>query len=633
MKRLCTVVAAAFVALSLHSVAAEADVLTVIPEKSLAAVMTRNAQEAEKHFRDMAKELVGELGEGSLVGELLRELNVFPARRREAPEGPGGVSEAVDLKGPLALVLVTPAFDIPGMPVGVVVRVSDYKKLLRELAETVGAPAPEVTPDGTDVLKGERKSVFAARLGQYAVVGDAEYVVETFKAQAAKPLSGSNVAALRKTYLTSDLALYVNMDELMRTFAPQINGFKQMMEQQIKNQPRGAADPMRAEQMAKLLGAYVDMLISVFSQIDAGCTGITFGSDGAKVASVYQAVAGTAFARMAARVRAVRFKLLEGVDGPALSAAGWHVPPESIEELTGYVAEFFVKSGLAGEEGKNNSFMESYRKLMKAASGEGAFLWSVPGEGKGLMRFTYLLALKPNANVRGAIKDYVVKSMEFMNAFGGPVKVETQFEEAVETHRGCAIDRITVTFRQNPDAPEPMDPDADVMGMIETMYGPKLVTYLAQARDTFIYTTGYATTDAVKTQVDKVLDGKRGNYVDSAAYKDAVKGLPTGRSWVMVFAAADMVKSFMSAFLGRRAPGGEDPLKGLEFERASGIGMSLGPAQNGMAIHLNVPMQEMQNLKKLIEQVKPRGRPPGGRGLGPRARRPRGALRARALQD
>ncbi len=626
MTGLCTLVVVAFVAFLSHPMAAEADILKVIPEKSLVAAMTRNAEQAEKHFRDMAKELVGELPEDSFVEALLRQLKVLPKR-------PGGASEAIDLKDPLALVLVTPAFDIPGMPVGVVLKVKNYEKLLQELAGVVGAAAPGVTPDGTDVLIGEQ-SVFAARLGQYAVVADAEYVVKTFEAEAKKPLSASNVAALRKTYLTNDVALYVNTDELMRTFGPQINAFKQMMLRQMKNQPRGAGNPMRAEQMAKFVGAEVDMLMSVLSQTDAGCTGITFSGDGLKLASVYQAVPETAFARIAARVRAVRLKLLESLDGPALSAAGWHIPPESMAELTRYFEDFFVKSGMAGEEGEKNAFVESYRKLMEAASGEGAFVWAPPGEGKGLLRFTYILALKPNADIRGAVGEYVEKSMEFMNVFGGPVKAETKFQQAVETHRGCTIDRITVTFQQNPEAPEAMAPNADILGMIEAIYGPSLVTYMTQAGDTLIYTTGYPGTDAVKTQVDKVLDGGRGNYVPSAAYKDAVKGLPQGRSGVMLFSVADTVKIFMTAFLGRRAPEGENPLKGLEFDRASGIGMSFGPAQSGIAVHLHVPMQEMQNVKLLIERMLRMGRRPGGRRRGPpRAVRPGRPVAVREVEE
>lgn len=590
MRRVIALVVAACVLLVCHLGSVQADILKVIPEKSLVAVVTKNADAAEKHFRDMAEKLVGNLPGNSFIELVLRVRNL-------------GVA-AIDRKGPMAMALVTPAFDIPGVPVGVVVKVGNYRKFLEEIAGVVGAAAPEVTPDGTDVVNGEHKAVFAAQLGMYAVVADAEYVVRTFKAEAGKNLAVSGIAAIRKTYLLNDLAVYANMDEVIKTFGPQIDAFKQMMLEQMKNQPEGAG-PMPPEKVARFIGAEVDALVKIFQQTDAICTGVRFSAEGLRTSSVYQPVPETTLARLMAKLKPARLELLDTLDGPVLSASGWHIEPDLLKDLTEVIEKFLTESGLVENEEGGKGLLESYAKMMEAASGPGAMLWAPPGEGKGLMRFIYLISLKPGANIRDAVKEYTEKSMKFMTTFQAamPVKFEVKFEQAVETYRDCTIDRIMITFRKNPEAPEPLDPDADPMKMIERLYGPRMVGYLTQARDNLVYSLGWPESDALKKQVDKILDRKAGDFARSAAYRSAVKGLPLSRSSLTVFSISEMAKAMAPRIMGAVAGNAGAPKPGFEIKNPSAVGISLGPDQKGVAIHVNVPIQEMQNIKAIFVDV------------------------------
>ncbi|HUW55464.1 MAG TPA: hypothetical protein VMZ92_02440, partial [Planctomycetota bacterium] len=112
-----------------------------------------------------------------------------------------------------------------------------------------------------------------------------------------------------------------------------------------------------------------------------------------------------------------------------------------------------------------------------------------------------------------------------------------------------------------------------------------------------------------------LLDRRAGDLLRSAMYADAVKGLPAQRSGVMVISAAEAMRLILGRLVGAAGDEG-NPLEGFEFEKASGIGMSYGPVQGGVAVYLNVPMQEMQNVKALLEKLGPMGPRPGGRRRG-----------------
>lgn len=606
MRRVSLSVLAACLVFLCHLSAAQADILEVIPEKSLVVVIAKSADGAEANFRDMGERLFGDLPADSMVEKLLQQLKLRPTPAPDDmnfdPEAAAKAS-VIDRKGPLAIVVVVPAMDIPGAPVGVVLRVSDYKKFLNEVAVGVGAAAAEVTPDGTDVLKGERDVIFAGQLGRYAVVAQAEYVVKTFKAEIEKNLAASPVEALRQTYDRSDVTLYLNTDDVVKTFGLQIEKFKVMMQEQMKNLPPGGPQPMpmAPEKIGQLLATEVDFAVAFYRQLDALTVGLKFGASGLRVASVYQPVPDTTLARLAGRIRPSKLGLLGTLDGPALAAAGWDIDPEVMNETTRVLNEFLAKSGLMEDEGKLKRYIESSRKMMSASGGQGALVWLPPGEGKGLIRLVYILSLRPNANMREAIKENIESSADFMAQFQVPMKIESRMDEAVEAYRNCTIDKVVMTFQSTADEDDPQT--KQMLELMKLVYGPEILGFLTQANDKFIYTVGYPDSDVLKAQVDKVLDDKTGDVAGQAAFQSAVAGLPAARAGVMMISISSMLKSFMAKIATRMEPGAEQPIRDIQFEKPSGIGMSVGPAQKGIAVHVNVPMEEMQNIKTFFEEM------------------------------
>jgi hypothetical protein len=549
---------------------------------------------AETHFRDMAGKLAGDLPEESFVEKFLRSLKL----RAEGAEPPK--DSVIDVKGPMAVVMVLPALDVKGLPVGVVIKTSDYKKLLEELAKTVGAAGVEVTPDGTDLLKGDKTSLFAASMGQFAVVADAEYVVRTFKAESARNLAASKLDAIKQSMLTDDAVLYVNLDELVKTYGEQINQFKQMMVAQLKNAPADANAPMDKEKLAKILEAEIDFAVSGASQVDALCYGFRFSADGAQVMTHVQALPDTAFARIAALVKPAPLDALNALDAPALLAAGWNFDPALMDEVVKIAKDFVEKSGiLEGKPGEEDPFKAS-QKIMAALSGPGAFLMEPPIEGKGLLRVVYVVGLKPNMDVRADWRDSIQKSLKTLTVLEGPVKVKSKLEAEVEKYRDFPVDRLTLSFEANPEAPEAAPRGPNPLQMIETLYGPEMVVYLAQVRDKLVYTVGYAKSDRLKAQIDKLLDGKAGSLTSSPAWQSATKGLSPAPAAVLVVSYADLLRVYMAQILGVMDPDLGKAIGEVKFDKPSGVGCTLAAAPKGVVLHANIPMQEMENLKTLF---------------------------------
>ena len=90
MRRLPAIVLAASLAVLCPLGVAGADILTVIPEKSLAAVISRDPAAMERNARRMFEKLTGQpMPEGALLGEVLRHFGLHhSAAARDADGNP-----------------------------------------------------------------------------------------------------------------------------------------------------------------------------------------------------------------------------------------------------------------------------------------------------------------------------------------------------------------------------------------------------------------------------------------------------------------------------------------------------------------------------------------------------------------
>ena len=140
-----------------------------------------------------------------------------------------------------------------------------------------------------------------------------------------------------------------------------------------------------------------------------------------------------------------------------------------------------------------------------------------------------------------------------------------------------------------------------VLGTYETLYGTEMAVYMTQVQDKLVYTAGSPNAEAIKAQIDRIIDNKPGSLAKSGAYTGAVQGLPSPASAVMVFSLAESYKNAWGRMMGRLDPDVEKVLDDLTFDRPSAIGVCLAPSAGGVVLHFNIPMQEMLNVKTCFE--------------------------------
>jgi len=597
MKRLMTTVV---VLTSLASVAfaQDADILKVIPESSLVAVATKSASGAEKHLGELVAKFDVKLPPGSLFNVVLAMFDV-------GGEDPLELARAatVDLDGPMALVLVVPAHHIPGKPVGVVVKPADYKRMLKELVRLADAAAVEVTPDGTDVINGEDGVVFAARLGDFAVVAEAEYVVKTFKAAGNRTLAVAPVGDLRKTLLENDFAVYVNVNDLVIAFDPQIAMFRRMMSEaaRIAPQPGMPLDPQKRQQA---MDAQVDVMLKVASETESLCVGLNAGPGGAGLVTTCQAVPGSTLANIFLHMKPSPEKLIQLLDGPGVFALEMAVDPELLLAAQPLVDRFLLKSGQVADQAGLAEHKAKVAKEYLRRTGRAAMAWTdAPGE-PGILHFVYVEEKRPGAPKRDVARD--LADIPGLKDTVGPLDVELDVKENVETYRGVAIDRVEATFTVKPEGAGEMEAmgGPDMSGIIKMLFGRTVVVYNAELVDKSLGTVGYAKSDALKTVIDRVLDGRKGGLAGSPAFADAVKGLPAARSGLFTMSVAEMYRLVLPPIFKLQMPGMNLPeFEKIRFEHPSAAGASYGPSPGGMVVHVNVPVQEMLNVRTVFQAI------------------------------
>ena len=586
---------AALVLMAGVSAAQEPDILSVIPQTSLAAVVTRNAESAADHWFKMAVPLGAEAPEKgqSAVDALARK---FPGAEEDQT-----IPASIDRKGPMALVVVVPSLDVQGDPLAMIFKVSNYKAFLDDLAKREGAAAPEVTPDGTDVVRGKTESTYVAQIGKFVAIAPAEYVIRNLKGDAEKNLAVGNIAAIRKLYETSDVAAYANISLTVKTFEPQINFVKTLMKKQMEQQAGRQDDEKgaKARQMGQFIVAYLDTLMELAGETEALCAGVNFSDKGATGRMTVQPVPKTSLAAIAAAVKPARADMAERFDGPFVMAGSWDMRPELVNELLKVLDDFAGRMDAAADEPNSiKQFIESYRKIADCMAGSGGLVWT-PGEGKTFLHVTEVMEIQPGKDLVAATREYMSRMNAIMSGMGGAVKTKVVVDTRIEAWRGVDIERTAITFSLADDQAEDVQMKK-ALDILNGMYGNPLVVYSARVKDTLVADIGSKDTAALKAALDRVIDGKTGNLTRSPAWAEAVAGLPAGRAVVLAMSIESLLQSLPK--MGLEIPG-MAALAKIKVDKPSAVGMSVSPVDKGVAFDVNVPMQEMLNMKKIIETI------------------------------
>ena len=547
--------------------AQDAGILKVIPEKTLVAVMTKDATAAEAHLRALAQKLDADLPKTPLLALIAEAFDVddVAAVARSA---------TVDLKAPLAVVMLTPAMDLDGEPIGIVMKVADYKKFLHELAGLADAVRPEVTRDGTDIVDGAKNSFFAARLGPFAVVAEAEYVIKTFKAEAKKSLAVSGMTSLTKAYAGCDVACYLNLDEAMRWLRPMM----------------GVIDDPETK-----LG------MDVFAQIDAVCAGVTTGAEGATAVVTMHATPKSSFARLANALEPGKPDLATFFDAPGILALAWDVGPAFREAFLKVRRDVITSQAHVKQAYERANLLRAFEETQEKGTGKGALAWQVPKEGEGFVRMVFFERVKPGAKFSANYKKRLLAPIRVPDPTTGSMEMDIRIVERAETHRKTAIDKLSVTFSRHARAPGPDVAQDDAVALLRMIMGPEMRMYLARSGDVQLGTLGFADSGEIKTQIDRLLDARRGRIAVSPVFREAMRNLPESCTVRAAGSLAEVLRAGFPVFMDAQFPGVGREIRKVRFEKPSAAGVTIGPARQGLVLHLNVPVQEMKNTWKIFK--------------------------------
>jgi hypothetical protein len=351
------------------------------------------------------------------------------------------------------------------------------------------------------------------------------------------------------------------------------------------------------QQIQQIIGAEIDMALKLLGELDALSVGAKFAATGATGTMVFQPLPDTSLARIGAGLKPAQTNALDTFDSPVVMAGAWDVSPAVTDEFVKLFDEFLSKIEVpAGEENKLKSFVESYKKMAGAVSGGGAFVWNT-GAGQGFFHITEIIGLKPNTDLHALLREYLGQVGGLMTNLGMPINMDVKYDEKVETYRNLPIDRTTMKFALAPEK-ENDEQAKTAMKAIQAMYGEQMLAFGTQVKDSLVMTVGEPDSKALKAEIDRLLDNKKGNLVTSAEYAAAVAGLPKDRAVVGVMSLENLILLFSK--MSPRMGGGENAAANVKFEKPSAAGFAVTAVPKGFAVDFNVPIQEMLNIRQAV---------------------------------
>jgi hypothetical protein len=379
----------------------------------------------------------------------------------------------------------------------------------------------------------------------------------------------------------------------MKAFEPQIGGIMMMIRQAM------TASKVPPEQ-AQLMDALLVKGLKLAGEVDAVSVGVKFSETGATGTMVFQPLPNTSLARIAAALKPMESTALVTFDAPFVMALAGETPQAVNDEIAKWIDEIAAQvDAPAGEENKLKSLLESYKKMLAALSGRGAFVWN-PSVGMAYYRVIEVVGVKPGRDLRAVTREYANQFTGLMTGMGMPFKMDLKYDEKVETWRGLDIDRMTVKFSLDPEK-EADEQAKQMLKAMQAVYGDELIGFGAQLKDTLVISIGETTSAPIKAHLDRMLDGRKGNLLASPAWTQAVAALPKDRSIVTAVSVANLLV-FVTKM--NQVPGmGGGRLDDLKLDKPSAVGVSLSPVEKGFAMDFNVPMQEMLNVKQAIVAV------------------------------
>jgi hypothetical protein len=380
-----------------------------------------------------------------------------------------------------------------GYPILLVVRSSDYETLLKSAA---GNKDPKIKHEegGYDSFAGPGDQTwYAAQRSGMVALGPDKALAAAFKA-GEKNLASAFTPALRKSFFSGDVGLYVNAKVLATRYADQLA--------QAREALRGAMDqagPQLGEAgMKDVVKEYYDLFFNGIKQADGLVLNLDFASEGLSLGGDLRLKADAPAAKLVAAAPTSDAQAL----GKLPPDATYYVYMNADAKRFGRLQMMSLRMILPG--GKPSPELE-------AALAQQAQL----GRVETLMAMTVGRGLKTLSITHTSDPQKYFESIEAMlkaqKAAAGPMNVvkDVTMTPKVETYRGYTFHRIEMAFDfeklANAQAGKPADPA--FAERMKAMLGGTSNTYWYGIKDRELIQLSGSSWDQAKAQLDAYLNG------------------------------------------------------------------------------------------------------------------------------
>lgn len=559
------------------------DVLKAIPDDALAFAAFHNLAETDAAILKMAG-----------------QLKLPPTSPLTLLKEAAGVKQGIDEKGTAALVLLAPE-EKGDEPVAVLlVPVTDYAALLKQLKpEDATAKVAKVTVFDSPLLCG-RRGAFAV-LGQRGLEKRLAQVLDAPKsvAEQVSVLQGwpgdnqvTGVLTRKGIEFLSDKAL-----------------------EEIRKAKKEFGAMAHDENMKEAMGSVVAVFEFYEKTLEAFRKEAALAAGGLRVDAQgnllaegrLRLVEEGRFTKALADVKPVGRNLLAGLPNePYMIAMAGAVPTGLTESMIEFSMQLIrnnpVMFGMQPEDMKK--YIEVSKDTMRQLKG----MAMVMGVGKGrdpLYANTVGLFSVDDAPA------YVDAYFKGMSEAAKLAKDPKSLLAGVKTEKEKIGDAQAIKVSMK--VPLPATPGADMPEvkkameeMMEKMYGPggEVVTHLAVA-DRHTVVMGYTTTEPAAKTIRAVKAGEKGLAGDAGIAKTAAM-LPADAAWVLYWSPKGTME-FVERMIKLMAGDAPVPIEIPAFPATPPIGVSLGTTPNEVRAHVAVPIETLKAgsgyVQKIVEEI------------------------------
>jgi len=479
----------------------------------------------------------------------------------------------------------------------IIVAVTDYAKFLKGILKTEERNA--MKKDGKfDVVKIEDhdRTYFIAEKSGYAVMAQNKEIAN-WVLDAKQSIDGNISPALGSRVVNSDVSVFVNLDQGLKSFADQLKEAESNLSDFLKNAAEALPKDQKAgfEVMQKLIGPGFQSL----RDSKAALFSIGFAPEGALVRVEAEARNGTQTAKFLSGIGTAALDSMGNQPSGQMFYSGF-VGGDTVQKMTDLFSRGLIGEGKEAEVKKMLAALEA---LSKAGPGENNSSVDMPLVGLTIQSFK-----DPKAAL-----DATIKNLDFMaggSVYGnGAIKDKVKVTSDAVTHDGIKFTKAEFTwdfekmFNQgNQELPDEIK--KQIQNAMKELMGEKMEVYLGVSNGEVLTITAPNWAKG-KALYDNYKAGK--NKVGSVENFKVVRKAMGDRQSLLFLVdpvryAGKIIEVFKGAFAGMIPLPPGFPAN-LDKAKPTYIGSGVSLDQNTMAFELFVSSASVQEIYKSF--VKP----------------------------